>query len=129
MATLLTSSTATTPSPSTDQENRIKHLPDAARAAFQRFSTSGDPADLDPVILAVLADYIPRPPAQPLSELPGHTALMDDLGFDSLAITEVVFFFEDLLGIKISNEEIIRVRTLDDLRGFIRHKIPAPPAR
>ncbi len=116
-------------SPATEQADRIKHLPAAARAAFQRFQLADDPAALDPVILAILEDYIPREPAVPLAELPGGTRLIDDLGFDSLAITEVVFFAEDLFGISISNAEIIQVRTLDDLRGFIRRKVAGRPIR
>jgi len=115
--------------PPTDQEDRIKHLPAEARTAFQRFQATRAPADLDPVILAILADFIPRPPARPLAALPGDTRLIDDLGFDSLAITEVVFFTEDLFGISISNEEIVRVRSLADLRGFIQAKVAAGPAR
>jgi hypothetical protein len=34
-----------------------------------------------------------------------------------------------LFGISISNEEIIRVRTLDDLRGFIRRKVAVRATR
>jgi acyl carrier protein len=115
--------------PSTDQEDRIKHLPAGARAAFRQFQSTGDLAALDPVIFAILEDFAPRPPARPVAEMPGDTRLIDDLGFDSLAITEVVFFTEDLFGISITNEEIVRVRSLADLRGFIHAKIAARPAR
>ncbi|SDS13624.1 acyl carrier protein [Opitutus sp. GAS368] len=111
------------------QYESIRHLPAAARAAFARFQVIGDPAALDPVLLAILEDFIPKTPARPLAELPGGTRLIDDLGFDSLALTEVVFFTEDLFGITITNEEIIRVRTLDDLRGFIHDKVSILPAR
>ena len=115
--------------PASEQEDRIKHLPAEARDAFQRFQASGDPTALDPVILSILDDYIPLTPAIPLAQQPGGTRLIEDLGFDSLAITEVVFFAEDLFDIKISNEEIIQVRTLDDLRGFIRGKVAVRPVR
>jgi acyl carrier protein len=119
-------SVATAPNkvlPATEQEDRIKHLPAEARAAFGRFQAAGDPAALDPVVCAILEDFIPRNPGVPLAQLPGSTLLIVDLGFDSLAITEVVFFAEDLFGINISNEEIIQVRSLDDLRRFIRSKV------
>lgn len=116
---------ATTP----DREASLRHLPASAREAFAVFQATGDPATLDPVLHAILEDFIPRPPAVPLAELPGDTMLIDDLGFDSLAITEVVFFAEDLFGINISNEEIVRVRTLADLRGFIRGKVALRPVR
>jgi acyl carrier protein len=122
-------SSATKAPSAAEQEDRIKHLPAAARAAFHRFRTAGDPAGLDPVIFAILEDFIPHPAALPLAEMPGKTRLIDDLGFDSLAITEVVFFTEDLFGINITNEEIIQVGTLDDLRGFIHGKVGARATR
>lgn len=109
-------------SASADKEEAFRALPPEAQAALQQFFASGEVTNLDQVILAILGDYIPHPPARPLGELPGDTRLMDDLGFDSLAIAEVVFFTEDLLGIRIANEEIIQVRTLDDLRRFVRSK-------
>jgi len=114
--------------PVSDQEDRIRHLSAEAQAAFRRFLADGDAAELDPVVLAILEDFIPRTAVLPLSRQPGTTRLIEDLGFDSLAITEVVFCAEDLFGITISNDEIIQVRTLDDLRGFIRRKVAARPA-
>jgi len=113
----------------TEQQERLRHLPKEAGEAFHRFQAAGDPVALNVVIFAILADFIPRKPARPLAESPGSTRLVDDLGFDSLAITEVVFFTEDLFGISIANEEIIQVRTLDDLRGFIQRKVNARAAR
>jgi acyl carrier protein len=116
------------PALSVNHEESLRHLPAPARAAFVQFQSTADPALLEPIVLAILADYIPRPPSRPLAELPGSTLLITDLGFDSLAITEVVFFAEDLFGISIKNEEIVQVRTLDDLHGFIRRKVTAQPA-
>ena len=115
--------------PANSRDENLRHLPPAARAAFAQFQAGGDPAVLDPVIFSILEDFIPRAPDKPLAELPGTSHLIADLGFDSLAITEVVFFTEELFGINISNAEIMQVRTLDDLRGFIHHKVRAlPPA-
>jgi len=116
-----------TPS-TTDKDDRLKHLPEEARIGFRRFQLEGDLAALDPVLFAILADFVPVLPATPFAELPGTTQLIGDLGFDSLAITEVVFFTEDLFGITISNEEIMQVRTLEDLRGFIHRKVGGPKA-
>jgi acyl carrier protein len=122
-------SSITRSAPASNRDESIRHLPAGARAAFEQFQIDGDPAALDVVMLAILEDFIPRHSAIPLAELPGGTRLIDDLGFDSLAITEVVFFTEDLFGFSITNEEIISVRTLDDLRGFIRRKVAVHPGR
>jgi acyl carrier protein len=128
----MSSSDATNPSQAASQSHQAdnsRHLSPKVRAEFERFQASGDPAALDPVLFAILSDFIPKPPARPLAELPGDTRLIDDLGYDSLAITEVVFFTEDLFRISISNEEIVQVRTLDDLRGFIHRKVAGREVR
>jgi acyl carrier protein len=109
--------------PPVDLEEKLRHLPADARAAFRRFQAEGKAADLDVVIFAILEDFIPKKSGRTLAGLPGDTPLMDGLGFDSLAITEIVFLAEDLFGISIANEEIIKVRTIDDLRLFIRRKV------
>jgi acyl carrier protein len=101
----------------------LRNLPSDARAAYERSHNWADPGVLDPVILAILSDFAPHSCAAHLTTLPGSTRLIDDLGFDSLAITEVVFFAEDLFGISITNREIAEVRTIDDLRAFIRSKV------
>ncbi len=105
------------------EEDKIRHFSAEAREAFHQFRATGDQHALDLVIFAILEDIIPRKHAQRLAGLPGSTQLIEDLHFDSLAITEVVFCAEDLFAISITNEEIIRVHTLDDLRGFVRTKV------
>ncbi len=123
----LPASVHSTPAPNPAES--LRHLPVSARAAFAQFQDDGNLSSLDPVVLAILEDFIPRRSAVPLADLPGTTRLIEDLGFDSVAITEVVFFTEDLFGFTISNEEIISVRTLDDLRSFIHRKVALQPGR
>ncbi|HEY5551395.1 MAG TPA: phosphopantetheine-binding protein [Opitutaceae bacterium] len=122
-----TASTGETPHRTDKPEDRIRHFPAPVRDAFARFQAGGDAAALEPVVFAILEDFIPKTPAQPLAAVPLTSRLIDDLGFDSIAITEVVFFTEDLFGIRISNEEILKVQTLEDLLGFIREKVAARP--
>ena len=109
--------------PSVDPADKIRHLPPPAQAAFRAFRATGDVTVLDPLLFAILENFAPRTLARPLAEYPGNTLLMDGLGFDSLAITEVVFFTEELFGISITNIELIPVHSLDDLRAFVRAKI------
>jgi acyl carrier protein len=108
----------------------LARFPGEVRDAYARFQTSGDAAAVDTVVLAVVRDFIPRyvaPPAgQPLAD---SAKLMADLGFDSLAIAETVFFLEDLFDVKISNAEIMQVSTVAELRAFVRAKLAARPAR
>ena len=117
------SAPASSGAPSSGPDELLRHLPPAAGAAFRRYQSMGDVGALDPVVFAIVEDYMPRKNERPLAELPPETRLIDDLGFDSLAITELVFFTEELFGISIANDEILQVHTLADLRTFVRCKV------
>lgn len=99
-------------------------FPREVRDAHARFKSEGDAAALDAVVLAVVRDFIPKHLA-PHADCPlaDEARLMADLGFDSLAIAETVFFLEDLFEVKISNAEIMQVGTVGELRGFVRQKL------
>ena len=108
----------------------LAKFPQEVRDAYSSYKDSGDASAVDTVVLAVVRDFIPKhvaPPAgQPLAD---NAKLMADLGFDSLAIAETVFFLEDLFNVKISNEEIMKVSTVAELRAFVRAKLADGPAR
>ena len=74
----------------------LRHFPREVGEAFERLRTTGDAAALEMVIHAVVRDHIPAQPRAAAAALTPSTALIDDLGFDSMAISELVFFFEDL---------------------------------
>ncbi|MBL9202564.1 MAG: acyl carrier protein [Opitutaceae bacterium] len=101
----------------------LRHFPAEVREAYLRVVTSRDPAATDTLVLAIVADHMPRAEAG----LADDAKLMADLGFDSVTIAEMVFFFEDLLKVSVTNAEIVRVRTVADLRAFVRHKIASLP--
>jgi acyl carrier protein len=102
----------------------LAKFPERIRADYARFQADGDREALDAVVLAVVRDHVPKkthlPEEQPLTE---SARLVDDLGFDSLAITETVFFLEDLFKVRITNPEIMSVHTVGELRAFVRRKL------
>ncbi|MEO6569448.1 MAG: hypothetical protein ABIO94_11850 [Opitutaceae bacterium] len=111
-----------------------RHFAPAVCEAYTRFEATRNPADADTVIMAIVLDHIPDKKRRPAEGLADTVSLVNDLCFDSVAITEMVFFLEDLFQMRISNEEIMRVRTVGDLRSFVSQKIdgqspPNPPAR
>lgn len=120
------------PSDSNDAANTLAHHFSAdVREAYARFVANRDPADADIVVVAVVLDHMPDKKRRPTGAIPDGCGLIADLGFDSIAITEMVFFLEDLFHVRISNEEILRVQSVGDLRAFVRQKLAsaAPSAK
>jgi acyl carrier protein len=46
------------------------------------------------------------------------------LGMDSVAVMELVSYFEEKLGVRIPDEELSRLRTVGDLRDAIARLLP-----
>jgi acyl carrier protein len=46
------------------------------------------------------------------------------LGMDSVAIMELVSYFEEKLGVRIPDEELGRIRTVGDLRDTLARLLP-----
>ena len=113
----------------TDARLRVQeHLtgfPPAVVDAYLAFAETGDLALLDNVVLGVLQFYLAKPPALSLAKMPGSTRLIADLGCDSLTMIDVMFLAESLLGIKLADDELVKIETLDELRAHFRGRMTA----
>jgi len=108
----------------------LVRFPAEVRAAYQTFRNSRDEAALRVVILAAVLDFMPKSSTHSRAEpLRLDQRLIDDLGFDSLAVAETVFFFEDLFQVTIKNEDILALRTVGELCDFVARRLrEQPPA-
>lgn len=96
--------------------------------AYLAFADTGERERLDAVVLGVLEFYLVKKPAQPLLALPGTTRLREDLGCDSLTMMDTVFMVETLFDVKLQDEELASLSTLDDLRSHLHAKLSGSPA-
>ena len=58
-----------------------------------------------------------------LTELRAETVIAT-LGMDSVAVMELVSYFEEKLSVRIPDEELSRIRTVKDLRDAIAKLLP-----
>ncbi|MEO6876501.1 MAG: acyl carrier protein [Opitutaceae bacterium] len=101
----------------------LNGFPPTVVSAYLAFAERGDPVDLDIVVLGVLQFYIVKKPGTPLIALPGSTRLVEDLGCDSLTMMDTVFMVESLLDVKLDDAELPKLKTLDDLRNYLRQLV------
>jgi acyl carrier protein len=96
----------------------------SVREAHARWLAARDLDALDVVVLAIVAFHRGRRAIfDPAAPLPDSARLIADLGYDSLALAEVVFFVEDLYRVTISNHDLHGIRTVADLRAYVRAKV------
>jgi acyl carrier protein len=117
----------------------LKKLParysQKAQEAYGRFIQSNDLSGVAYIVLEAVLDYLPSktdsqtPAPQTPEDLREDSRLMEDLGFDSLAVAELVFFLEEIFPVTINNVEIQSVRTLADLRQFVDAKLRESTAK
>ena len=58
-----------------------------------------------------------------LPELKADTVI-STLGMDSVAVMELVSFFEEKLSVRIPDEDLSRIRTVGDLRDTLQKLLP-----
>ena len=60
-------------------------------------------------------------PTVDMSQVTGSTRLMEDLGFDSLALMMLAMEIEDAFGFRF--EELVRFETVGDVCGYLESRI------
>ena len=98
-------------------------FPSRVAVAYVDFAEKGELASLDVVVLGVLQFYLAKKPKESLDTLPGSTRLIEDLGGDSLTMMDTVFMVESLFDIKIDDNDLVRLETLDSLREHLRQLV------
>lgn len=103
-----------------ESTDAFQDLPSSLQDALRRYEETRGDEDLDAVIFAALEDLGSEISPEELSD---DTNFIKDLGLDSLAIAEFVFFFEDVFRIKITNDSLANMRTLGALKAFLKSEM------
>ena len=96
------------------------------REAFLRYLAQRDMAAADEVVIEILKDHVPsRKVAQIPAKLTDESTLIGDLGIDSVSIADAVFVIEEVFDVSIPNKDLVNLRTVGDLRHYLRDKLAA----
>lgn len=110
--------------PSEQAAEALAPFPVQVRDAFKRYLTHRDMAAADEVVIAIIKDHVPsRKVEQIPTTLTDESTLMGDLGIDSVSISDAVFVIEEVFDVSISSKDLARLRTIGDLRHFLRDKL------
>jgi acyl carrier protein len=96
--------------------------PETIEAAI-RFRTRGDLDAIPQIVYGILDRYQPATAAIKLSEANENARLIEDIGLDSLTLLEIVLAIEEVLKLRIENEELREIRTIGQLNSFLHAKI------
>jgi acyl carrier protein len=100
----------------------LARFPAEVLEAFQRYRAKGEARDVETVLVAAAVDYRPAGSAS-APVVSDSTRLLEDMGYDSVAVAELIFFLEDLFEMTITNEDILAVSTIGDLRACVIRKL------
>ena len=106
--------------------------PETVEAAI-RYREKGDLNAIPQIVYGILERYQPATATIKLAQASQGTRLIEDLGLDSLTLLEIVLSIEEVLKLRIENEELREIRTLGQLNKFLHAKItgakPETPAK
>jgi acyl carrier protein len=111
-------------------ENDVADLKEGLRrcspetiAAAIRYREHADLDAIPTIVFGILDRYQPATAAVKLSQANENTRLIEDIGLDSLTLLEIVLSIEEVLKLRIENEELREIRTLGQLNKFLHDKI------
>jgi len=101
----------------------LKRCSPATIEAAVKFRQTGDPAQINTIILGLLERFM-DPDLRPKLLEPNIDDLniLSDLGIDSLTMVEMVMLVEESLGLTVDNNELRGIKTIGDIKRFVAGK-------
>jgi acyl carrier protein len=98
-------------------------FPKSCIDAAVRFHTTGAPDALVAMLPGMIEFHLPSGAVKPTADLKEDDRLRQDLGLDSLSLTEMAFKMDEVLGLSIEVHEVAGIETVGDLKAFILGKL------
>jgi acyl carrier protein len=114
---------------SDDQIRRdLAGMPSSVLTATLRLRETGDLAHLMALLPGLINYHLPPVKSPPPEPLPLDLRLREDIGLDSLALSELAFKLDEVFAVPIETHEVAHVITVQDLQDFLRGKLDVPCA-
>ncbi len=114
---------ATAPDSEAHLRDTLKRCSPATVDAALAFRATGDAVHVPAIVLGIVERFLDPEVMEKLRGGADSLRFMEDLGLDSLTMIEAIMMVEESLGVSIKNEELIHLRTVGDLKGFIHQKV------
>jgi acyl carrier protein len=101
----------------------LRGLPAGVFEAAWRYREDGKPESLFGMLPGMIAWHLPSGAAPPPGRLRDDLRLSVDLGLDSLALAEMAFKLDELLGVSIESGDVKGLATVGELKAFLARKL------
>jgi acyl carrier protein len=105
-----------------DLKETLKHCPDGTLEALLDFRQTGNAESLLQFVKGAMIRHLDLDQIAALETATPETKLIDDVGIDSLTMTEIVIMIEECLGISIPNEDLLQLETFGALNDYLKEK-------
>jgi len=88
-----------------------------------KFRQTGDANLVGDVVIGIIERFVEPERRGKLDNAPDTLVVAEELGLDSLTMVEVVLAVEDATGATVGDDEVQKLRTLGDIKNFIKSKV------
>jgi len=107
-------------SPEERLREKLEPYPAEVQALVWDYRKAPAPELLERITLGMLDYHGGEPFRAKFAEKGDQVLLVEDVGFDSLALVEISFHAEEFTGLIIMPQDFMQVKTVRDLQAFLR---------
>jgi len=100
-------------------DSNTSMVPQSVRDDYKEWLETGDDAALSRLISHLFSSLEIPNYEEALKSKGDEATFSIDLGIDSLTLAEILFYTEDLLSIRIPNDDVAKLRSVGDLKAYL----------